>query len=128
MKTDEQKTFWERLSEAMREAGKDPTQAGVADLLQIKQPSAYKYCHGGYPSLANAIVLAEKLRVCVEWLLTGRGVKRPMRADTARLVAMYEQLEDEFERGEIIGRLSSMIGVGRRRPSPPDDDQPIRPV
>lgn len=29
------------------------------------------------PSIATAIVIAERLNVCVEWLLTGRGPKRP---------------------------------------------------
>ncbi len=70
-------TFWTRTKEAFEEAGLDSTQAGIAKFLGIKQPSISDWNKpDGYPTMANAIKLAHKANVCVEWLLTGRGPRR----------------------------------------------------
>lgn len=62
----------------MRETGIKPTQKECAALLGITQPSVWEWAApGGSPSLENAIVLGRRLNVCVEWILTGRGPKRP---------------------------------------------------
>lgn len=70
-------TFWTRLMEAMREADQPESQAAVARLIGIKQPSVHEWAYGGLPTLDRCRDLAAKLDVCVEWLYTGRGPKRP---------------------------------------------------
>lgn len=72
----ERRTPLDRAIEALRESGYTGTQKEIAALLGIKQPSVAEWKNGG-PKLQNAIVLARKLNVCVEWLLTERGPKRP---------------------------------------------------
>jgi len=111
------KTFWGRLSIAMTERGHAPTQAAVGNLLSLKQSSIHKWEYGGLPRMRHSVQLAEKLGVTVEWLLTGRGVKRPLNEHETVLIELYRQLGDELERGEVFGRIREML---RRRPTDPN--------
>ncbi len=72
-------TFWQRLGEAMEDNGMKHSQTGAGALIGSKgNTAARKWEYGGYPSMTNAIIIAVKLGVCVEWLLTGRGAKYPI--------------------------------------------------
>lgn len=80
----EPQTPYARIQSRMREKwphrypeGRKVPQRAVAALIGVSQPSAHKWEHGGDIEMANAIDLALKLDVCVEWLLTGRGDKFP---------------------------------------------------
>lgn len=76
------KTFWERVVEALADMGiMEDQQTAVARLIKIKQPSVWEWTDGGEPSMRNARVLAVELGVCVEWLLTGEGSKKPVPPD-----------------------------------------------
>lgn len=71
--------FWKRLTGALREQHEPTSQGAVGGLCRpkVSQPSVYKWKSGeGLPTLDNAIQLAKKANVPVEWLLTGRGPKR----------------------------------------------------
>lgn len=84
MSEDIKKSFWERVLEVLADRGVDrDQQTTVAKMIGIKQPSVAEWLDGGKPSMKNAIKLATKLEVCVEWLLTGRGDKRPVPPDSS---------------------------------------------
>lgn len=53
-----------------------PTQSKLAAVAGIKQPSVNDW-KDGYPTMDTAVRTATALGVCVEWLLTERGPKRP---------------------------------------------------
>src|SRR5688572_8344072 len=89
----------------MLAAGMKPTQTGAAKLIGISQPSVNDWTRlGGYPTLENGIALATKLRVCVEWLYTGRGPKHPIPQDpiAQRLWDLWPHLDDSAK-GELVG-------------------------
>jgi hypothetical protein len=114
-----QKTFWDRVREAMLDARMKPTQKGAADLIGIKQPSVNDWTKpGGYPTIDNAVALAQKLNVCVEWLMTERGPKRPLPEDVTAQVLweLWPRVDDDAKR-EIV-----RLAAGRLR-SPPSDDE-----
>ena len=72
------RTPWDRIREAMLNQGLRGTQKECAALLGIKQPSVSEWASAeSSPSIENAITLSRKLNVCVEWILTERGPKRP---------------------------------------------------
>lgn len=102
----------------MRDKGLKPTQTAAAKLIGVSQPSVNDWNEiDGYPTMANAIELGRKLNVCVEWLFTERGPKRPIPADAAaqRLWDVWTQLDD-VTKGELIG-----IALGRLRSTPDSD-------
>jgi DNA-binding XRE family transcriptional regulator len=54
------------------------TQQAVAKFIHKSTATAWNYMNGvKLPSMENAIDLALRFNCCVEWLLTGRGPKRP---------------------------------------------------
>lgn len=44
------------------------------------------------PTLDHVIQIAEKLGVCVEWLLTGRGPKKPLSPRTVAHMNTFDEL------------------------------------
>jgi hypothetical protein len=66
----------------------------------------------GSPTMARAREIAEKLDICVEWLLTERGAKRPKPEDeqASRLWELWPRL-DLGTRGELIG-----MAIAKARP------------
>lgn len=97
-------TFWLRLKEALRTAGKPATQTAVARFLGITQPSVSEWNEPNkFPEMERVIDLAQQANVCVEWLLTERGPKHPPPADTAaeRLWALWPHIDD-LTKGEIV--------------------------
>lgn len=73
-----QRSAWARVKEALIEAGYKGVQSDVEKLIGIAQSSVSEWNRVGVtPGLENAITLGLKLNVCVEWILTERGPKRP---------------------------------------------------
>lgn len=67
-----------RLRTLLDEAGIDATQPAVARAFGCSVTMAWNYLNGEkLPGMANAIKIATRLGCCVEYLLTGRGPKRP---------------------------------------------------
>jgi transcriptional regulator with XRE-family HTH domain len=87
-----------------------PTQTGAGRLIGLSQPSVNDWTLGSYPTMENAIALAEKLNVTVEWLLTERGPKRPLPQDALaqELWDMWPQL-DATTKGRLIGIASGLL-------------------
>lgn len=106
MKKKVETSFWERVCEALEDRGiKKDQQTYVAKLIKIKQPSVFEWTKGAFPSMKNAIDLALGLNVCVEWLLTGQGPKRPgLPSDpyADQLAPLWPDLEDSVKNELIV--------------------------
>lgn len=74
----QKRTVWQRVKEALREAGRPDNQTEAARIAKVKQPSVSDWNKpDGYPTIAAAVLLAEELNICVEWIYTEREPKRP---------------------------------------------------
>jgi hypothetical protein len=89
------RSVYDRAMEALAERypRDKPTQAKLAAIAGVKQPSVNDW-KDGYPTMDTAARLALALGVCVEWLLTERGPKRPPDADNPTLALLLSQLDD----------------------------------
>jgi hypothetical protein len=95
----------------MIDARMKPTQTAAADLVGLKQPSVQEWKKpGGYPTMENAVTLAHKLNVNVEWLMTERGPKRPAPTDSyAQLLwSMWTDL-NEGDKRELVVRAEGWL-------------------
>lgn len=75
-----ERTFLERAMEALAERypRERPTQKKLAQLAGLSQPSVNEWREPGRgPNIPNGLRLAKALGVCMEWLYTERGPKRP---------------------------------------------------
>lgn len=73
--------FVSRLNELFDDKGlpKRGRQAFLSKRFKVAQPSAKKWLDGiNYPEMEKTVEIAKWGGVCVEWLLTGRGVKYPI--------------------------------------------------
>lgn len=88
--------FWLRLKSIR--AFEHLNQRQIGKIAGVGQTAANKWKLGtGWPTLENAIALATKGGVCVEWLLTERGPRtpEPEDADTAALLRHWAVLTPE---------------------------------
>jgi hypothetical protein len=91
--------FLDRALEALREKfpRDKPTQAKLAALAGVKQPSVNDW-RDGSPAIDTGVRLAQALDVCVEWLYTERGPKRPARRtpdELGPLSPIWPQLDEK---------------------------------
>lgn len=111
-------TFWGRLCDAWRERHKTKaTQQAVASQYGMTQPAVGEYVKGGVPRMAKATEIARDLRVCVEWLLTGRGPRKP----SEQMIDPYFQAVfdiiaqfPEFERVRTLEYLQFKLDHAKR--------------
>jgi hypothetical protein len=89
------RSVYERAMEALAERypKEKATQGKLAALAGVKQPSVNDW-KDAYPSMDTAVRLSLALGVCVEWLMTERGPKRPPDADNPTLALLLSQLDD----------------------------------
>lgn len=109
------RTFWSRVQEALRTAGKPDTQTHLATVLKIEQPSISDWNKpGGFPIVERVIEIARYADVCVEWLYTERGPKHPPPVDPTaqQLWEIWPRLDD-VSKGEILGRAIERAGPPR---------------
>lgn len=126
------RTVWARLKEALQDANKPATQVYAARLAGVEQPSVSDWNKDDqYPSMETAVRLGKRLGVCVEWLLTERGPKRPGRPDdpvAQRLWDIWPHLTDDT-RQHILGYATvSVADAGAIFPSPPADPEAPSPL
>lgn len=98
-------TFWDRLQEAMGDAEmKTDNLTAAANLISAHYTAATKWRDGGLPSMENAVTLAMKLGVCVQWLLTGDGPKRSTDADPrlSEITQLWPHLTEETKE-RVVG-------------------------
>lgn len=93
------RSVWERVKEAMADAGWHPTQAVLSEKVKIAQSGISDWNKEGQgPTVSNAVAMAEALGVCVEWIYTERGPKRPEDSfntadpDLRKLLQVYTRL------------------------------------
>lgn len=75
-----ERTFLDRAMEALGERypREKPTQKRLAQLAGVQQPSVNEWGQTNrFPSNSTVVRLAKALGVCVEWLYTESGPKRP---------------------------------------------------
>lgn len=115
-------TPWDRIAQAMRDQGIKDTQKECAKLLGITQPSVSEWASADTaPSLQNAITLARKLNVCVEWIQTGEGPKRPgppMEPAAQALWDAWPRIPSEG-RERIVGFAEALAEATLRPVEPP---------
>lgn len=123
------RTAWERVKEALIDAGYAGKQSDVERLIGVKQGSVSEWNRVGVtPGLDTAIALGLKLNVCAEWILTERGPKRPgppMEPAALDLWNAWGQLSDE-DRREVVGFVKAKIPVVPSRPLAPKAARPAR--
>jgi hypothetical protein len=102
------RSVYERAMEALEERypKQKPTQGRLAALAGIKQPSVNDW-KTGYPAMDTAVRLAMNLGVCVEWLMTERGPKRPPDSDNPSLALLLSQLDDRQK--ARLARLAEVL-------------------
>jgi hypothetical protein len=93
-----ERSFLDRATEALQEKfpRDKPTQSKLAALAGVKQPSVNDWKEGS-PAVDTGVRLALALDVCVEWLYTERGPKRPPKAtpdDLGPLSPIWGTLSD----------------------------------
>ena len=96
------RSFLDRALEALSERyPKDrPTQVRLAKIAGISQPAVHEWgMPGRAPAHETVLKLAHELNVCVEWLYTERGDKRPKTTpDTEQFLKDWNQLDAETKR------------------------------
>jgi len=102
------RSFYDRAMEALSERfpKEKATQARLAALAGVKQPSVNDW-KDGYPAMDTAVRLATALGVCVEWLFTERGPKRPPDADNPTLALLLSQLDDRQK--DRLAKLAAVL-------------------
>jgi DNA-binding XRE family transcriptional regulator len=77
LRAEKKETFLDRVLDAAHEKlGAKVTQAQVAALIGVSQPSVYEW-RTGAPKIKNGTRIAQKLGVCTEWLYSGNGPRHP---------------------------------------------------
>jgi hypothetical protein len=120
------RTVWARVEEVLIETGKPATQKYGAALVGKAQPSAALWNKPNrYPEMDVAIRLAEKLGVCVQWLLNEEGPKRVPPANDAHLDALYlvwPELPD-VEKRDLVGYARARAHLVRESAHQPAEAQ-----
>lgn len=114
----EKSTFWDRVVEAMRDAGYTAGfQAQAARLVGVAQPSVAGWKAGKHPKPKNLATLARKLHVSTDWLLTGREPKRlqttgsPQAINADALEEAYRMLEELLVDMAVTPRIEKRIAL-----------------
>lgn len=117
--------FWKRLTDAWSEQELPISQNGIAQKLKMSQGSVARWFHGeGLPELETCIELAERGKVCVDWLITGRAPKYPISRDPLirEIFEICESLDDNgrtavlrMARGELLQKQAAEIESAKAR-------------
>jgi transcriptional regulator with XRE-family HTH domain len=92
--------FAKRLKEALTDQREEERGGGarLARICGVSSAAAGKWLSGdGLPHMTHAMEMAEELGVCVEWLLTGRGPKKPPGPKTVTLIETIDSLPPDSQ-------------------------------
>jgi len=96
IRTRQETTFWDRLLEAAKANGIEPSQSAIARELKVRQSAVAKWKAGGRPKTTRIEEIARQWRYNVNWLLNEELPKRPAGVgepdDTAELLALWKGL------------------------------------
>lgn len=121
MVLDARKTFGQRLAECWGERGLPTTQLGIAKRLGMSQGSTGRWFRDqGLPELDRIRELAKMGDVCVEWLISGLGTKRPMPVDeeTNELLEIWRQLNPNGRHHVRIAARAMLADQKSRKAAP----------
>lgn len=135
-KKPEIRTVWERVKEALGDAARagktyngvkiKPTQAVAARIAGVTQPSVSEWNDAGRgPELPNALRLAKALDICVEWIYTERGPKRPgppLDQYAQQLWSMWPSLDEDLKR-DLVGYVRIKMQPSNFPPADPSQIQ-----
>lgn len=111
------RTVWERVKEALQEAGYESTQTAAARLIGVKQGSISEWNEPGrYGRLEHLTKVASRTNVCVEWLIHETGPKHPGPPEelaAEQLWAIWGRLSD-LTKGKLLGIAQSSLGEPER--------------
>lgn len=116
-KTDEEKqAFSNRMNEALDDMGiakkGQNRQSIVGEMFGVSQKGARKWLEGeSMPSIPNAAIIARKLGVSFEWLMTGRGAKtasKRLSKDAQFIGEVYDMMDKDLRR-EISSYMAYVI-------------------
>lgn len=110
--------------EAVREKfGSKATQADIAELVGIKQPSVAGWAFSS-PDIKNAVALSEGTGVCVQWLYSEEGPKHPWDTqahNNSTLTAILELANSLSKEGQLALLANAKFirdhGAAAERPS-----------
>lgn len=118
------RTVWARIEEVLIENKEPATQKHGAGLVGLKQPSAALWNKPGkYPEMEIAVRLADKLGVCVQWLLNEDGPKRLPPENEPHLDALYlvwPGLTDVAKR-DVVGFARGLAEIARQSAQQPTE-------
>lgn len=92
--------FAKRLKEALTDQREEERGGGarLARICNVSSAAASKWLSGdGLPHMTHAVELAQELGVCVEWLLMGRGPKKPLGPKTVILMETIDCLPPDSQ-------------------------------
>jgi hypothetical protein len=96
IRTRQETSFWDRLLEAAKANGIEPSQSAIARELKVRQSAVAKWKVGGRPKTTRIEEIARQWRYNVNWLLNDELPKRPAGVgepdDTAELLALWKGL------------------------------------
>ena len=98
-----------RFKRLWNESDAPKTQKELAKWLDYSQPMINYWLNGEkLPSMDTAIKIANKFGVCVEWLITGKGEKRPGEGINLQRVLDINDLsnEDAVFVSNLVAKLS----------------------
>ena len=117
-----ERTVWERIAEALEDADRPANQPEAAKICGIEQPSVSDWNKSNKgPALGNALTLAKALNICVEWIYTERGPKRPVPPEYCadQLWSVWQRLSDT-EKASILGYAEGLAGRSPTKKDSPD--------
>lgn len=123
--------LWERLIRARLDAKPPlPTrQTDIATEVGVGQTAVSGWKTGEkVPELETAIALAKRADICLEFLYTGRGPRRPwgdVTTPLGRLVEVWERLSDT-EQSQLLSYAELLQKAGER-PEPASQLRPVKP-
>lgn len=123
--------FWERLAEMVGPEFPHKNQKAVGKLFGVGQSMITRWKTGkDTPALPRAIEIAKEYGVCVEWLLTGNGPKRPGDApdpELGRLLEFWDTLTPTVKH-EVVLYAAYRRSVKESHEKQPRKNIPHRPV
>ena len=124
--------LWERLTRARLDARPplSTRQEDIAKEVGVGQTAVSGWKTGDkVPELDKGMVLAKKADICLEFLYTGRGPRRPwgdVTTPLGRLVEVWERL-DEMEQSQLLAYAELLQKAGEKaEPTPPM--RPVKPA
>lgn len=115
------RTVWARIEEVLLELKLPASQKYFSKLIGISQPSVNAWNKPDqYPKMDIAVRSAERLGICVQWLLSEQGPKRPLPTNDAHLETLLSSWIKirEADKLDLIGAARIRADLASQQPAP----------